>query len=124
MGKPYVRQVGGVFGMIPDNILRGDSIPLPLPKGWEEMPVGQVEKKPWGEISSCLLVQDIVSDREQTVACHLTFGNGIYVTLNGKQITAELIRETGLAHELTVCLPLQKGKNRLAVKFMNRFGKN
>ncbi|OWP32218.1 alpha-L-fucosidase [Porphyromonas gingivalis] len=121
-GKPYVRQVGGVFGMIPDNILRGDSIPLPLPKGWEEMPVGQVEKKPWGEISSCLLVQDIVSDREQTVACHLTFGNGIYVTLNGKQITAELIRETGLAHELTVCLPLQKGKNRLAVKFMNRFG--
>ncbi len=121
-GKPYVRRVGGVFGMIPDPILRGDT--LPQPQGWQEMPVDQVERLPWGEISSCLLVQDITSDKEQTIVCHLTFGNGIYVTLNGKQITAELQRQADTPNERMVLLPLQKGANRLAVKFTNRFGED
>lgn len=121
-GKPYVRRVGGVFGMIPDKILAGDPIDVSKSGGWEVMPVGTVERMPWGEISSCLLVQDIESVREQTVVCKLTFGNGAYVTLNGKQITAELTRYADVPNEMLVSLPLQKGGNRLAVRFMNRFG--
>ncbi len=114
----YGRRVGGVFGYLPEAMLGEE--PIDFTNGWETCPQGALEREA-SPIYSYLLAQEIECDEALIVPCKLYYGNGVYVSLNGKQINAVLEREPRQDQELLLQLPLKKGKNRLLIRYFNRF---
>lgn len=72
---------------------------------------------------SVVFLQEIESEREQTVAVEIECGNALYVVLNGKYITAHFSPERTKSQREIVLLPLKKGDNQLVVKYYNGFAK-
>ncbi|NLC86704.1 MAG: hypothetical protein GX680_07135 [Bacteroidales bacterium] len=72
---------------------------------------------------SVVFLQEIESDRDQTVAVKLGSGNGVYILLNGSYVTAHLSPERLKYQEELVLLPLKKGVNQLVVKYYNGYEK-
>lgn len=73
--------------------------------------------------ASVVLLQEIESSKDQTVAIEVGCGNGAYILLNGEYITAHLSPER-ISHEKEiVLLPLRRGDNQLVVKLYNGYEK-
>lgn len=73
--------------------------------------------------ASVVLLQEIESAKEQTIAVEVGCGNGAYVLLNGEYITAHLSPERIRHEKEIVLLPLKKGQNQLVVKLYNGYEK-
>lgn len=78
-------------------------------------------KRPAGAMTAHYLLQEITAPSARNVLVKLTSGDGIMVFLNGKQLLIQNnpYRKEKLDHY--VLLPLQAGKNQLAVKLFNYF---
>ncbi|WP_126245946.1 alpha-L-fucosidase [Chitinophaga rhizosphaerae] len=78
-------------------------------------------KRPAGAMTAHYLLQEITTPSARNVLVKLTSGDGIMVFLNGRQLLIQNnpFRKEKLDHY--VLLPLQAGKNQLAVKLFNYF---
>ncbi|HHT22801.1 MAG TPA: hypothetical protein GXZ87_05750 [Bacteroidales bacterium] len=70
---------------------------------------------------SVLFLQEIESTINQSIAVEVGGGNGVYILLNGKYITAHCLPEKPEYQKEIVILSLKKGKNQLLIKYFNRF---
>lgn len=121
-GKVYTKPSGSVFGAIPE-VKETDRAGW-LREGWTEEPeFRQGEKREIAvpERRSLLLMQDIESDKDQEIPVYIGSGNGVQVILNGKVLTMHTSTRGETYNRELVVLPLKKGKNRLLLKFYNRF---
>ena len=124
-GKLYQKTGRGVFGFVEEE---------------NEFPVHpQSENSRWKEVNdfvygaqqtlsipqrgSIVLLQEIESDKNQTIAVEVGSGNGVYILLNGVYVTAHLSPQRVKSNKEIVLLPLQKGKNQLVIKHYNGFAK-
>lgn len=73
--------------------------------------------------SATYLLQEIISDKDQSYLVGITSGDGVTVTLNGKVLAEHNnpFKEKQLKD--VILLPLKKGKNQLIVKYYNGFKK-
>ncbi|HOT55164.1 MAG TPA: alpha-L-fucosidase [Bacteroidales bacterium] len=93
-------------------------------QGWEQVAGFAYGKKhliPLGQRKSVVFMQEILSDREQTVAVEIGSGNAVYMLLNGEYLTAHFSPERVSYQTEMVLLPLQKGNNQLVIKYYNGF---
>lgn len=72
---------------------------------------------------SVVFLQEIASDKEQTIAIRLTSGNAAYILLNGEYITAHFSPERIKKQQELLLLPLKKGNNQLVIKHYSGFEK-
>ncbi len=70
---------------------------------------------------SVVLLQEIESSKDQSVAVRVTSGNAAYILLNGQYITAHFSPERTEKEEELLLLPLKKGENQLVIKLYNGF---
>lgn len=120
-GEASVRRVGGIFGYIPKLPEARERFESDL--WWQHISTNDdVFSLPTGIISSIILVQDIQAKEATIVPISLSFGNGFLIELNGKQMAAELVRNNDV-NKQTILLPLERGVNRIVVKFFNRYDK-
>jgi alpha-L-fucosidase len=119
-GSLYSRRGRGVFGNVPEE----NAPPIVISEmPWQLVPdfeYGATKEHPmrWG---SLLFLQQIYSDRAQTVAVEIGSGNAVYILLNGQYITAHFSPERKAYQTETVLLPLQRGENQLFIRYFNRF---
>jgi|LSQX01.2.fsa_nt_gb alpha-L-fucosidase len=128
-GKLYRKPGKGVFGNLEEEGLDFVSVGQlseDLKTVWKEVIDYKYGEKYQEKISprqSFILLQEIESDRNQTIAVRLGSGNGAYIILNGRYITAHLSPKRLKYQEEIVLLPLTKGKNQLIVKYYNGYEK-
>lgn len=122
-GDLYSKSGRGVFGFIEEE--NGEAIPADSNgKDWtivENFNYGEQQEMKLRPRGSILFLQEIESSKEQTVAVEVGSGNGVYMLLNGKYITAHFSPERKDWQRETVLLPLKKGVNQLVIKYFNRF---
>ncbi len=119
-GDIYTKAGRGVFGTMEEEGLEN----VDLSDKWEKLSDFQYGEKlnlPLAHRRSVLFLQEIESSEEQNVAVEIGGGNGVYVLLNGKYITAHCLAEKPEYQKEIVILPLKKGKNQLLIKHFNRF---
>lgn len=85
---------------------------------------GQAYSDPVVPRGSIILLQEITSAKDQTIAVELGVGNGAYIMLNGEYITAHLSPERIKEQKEILLLPLKKGQNQLVIKLYNGYEKN
>lgn len=117
-GKPYIRIGGGVLGNIPETYLSKNQ--FDAKEGWitTDSIAGVI---PEGPLAALYYIQDINSPRDILLPMLFGFDNGLTILINGQQITSVYNRNLSKSSKM-VLIPLKTGKNRLAVKFYNRFG--
>ncbi|MBP6868192.1 MAG: alpha-L-fucosidase [Bacteroidales bacterium] len=93
-------------------------------QGWEQVTgfaYGKKHSIPLEQRKSVVFLQEISSDREQTVAVEIGSGNAVYMLLNGEYLTAHFSPERVSYQSEIILLPLQKGNNQLVIKYYNGF---
>ena len=119
----YTKSGRGVFGYIEEEqgkLIHTDSIK----SNWtlvEDFNYGDKQQMKLKPRRSVLFLHQIESSKEQTIAVQIGSGNGVYVLLNGKYITAHFSPDRKAWQTETVLLPLEKGDNQLVIKHFNRF---
>lgn len=73
--------------------------------------------------ASVVLLQEIESAIDQTIAVEVGCGNGAYILLNGEYITAHMSPERIKYEKEIVLLQLKKGLNQLVIKLYNGYEK-
>ena len=122
-GSLYRKPGRGVFGYVEEegmavvNVRAEDS-------GWE--PVSHFRYgEPYSEKipprQSMLFLQEIESEKDQSIAVEVGSGNGVYMLLNGAYLTAHLSPWRVKFGKEIVLLPLQKGLNQLIIKHYNGY---
>ncbi len=124
-GDLYRKPGRGVFGSMPEE---GKSIiEVQGAKEWTKVDgfeYGKSISEPILPRASFVLLQEIESNREQTIAIEVETGNAAYILLNGEYITAHFSPERIKSQTEIVLLPLKKGNNQLVIKYYNGFEKN
>ena len=123
LGSLYSKRGRGVFGyieeeqgtIIPTNVIKENWTPI------EEFNYGEKQSVKLNPRGSILMMQEIESTKNQTIAVELGTGNAVYVLLNGEYITAHFSPERKEWQTETLLLPLKKGMNQLVIKHFNRF---
>ena len=122
-GALYSKRGRGVFGYIEEEqgeLISKDAIEdswTPI-QGFSYGEKQEMNLRPRG---SMLLMQEIVSSKNQTIAVEVGSGNAVYILLNGEYITAHFSPQRKEWQKETVLLPLKKGDNQLVIKHFNRF---
>lgn len=122
-GGLYTKSGKGVFGYIEEEtgkLLPQDSIKA----NWNlvsNFNYAIKQSMKLGPRRSVLFMQELESDKEQTIAVKIGSGNAVYMLLNGEYLTAHFSIERKDWQTETVLLPLKKGKNQLIIKYFNRF---
>lgn len=115
--KAYIRQAGGVLGVIPKQIAEEKNFD---PNKW--LPAfGAIAPVIKGELTALYYVQDIDCDEDIELPVKLGFNNGVHLLLNGHQHFTAFDRQTNRILYRNVLLPLRRGRNRLVIKYFNRF---
>ena len=122
-GSLYSKRGRGVFGyieeeqgtIIPTNVIKENWTPI------EDFNYGEKQSVKLNPRGSILMMQEIESTKDQTIAVELGAGNAVYVLLNGEYITAHFSPERKEWQTETLLLPLKKGMNQLVIKYFNRF---
>lgn len=115
LAPAHIRATGGVLGSIPKTL----NTKTEFEKEW----LATMEnngKLPYGALSAIYYVRDIVCSSSLDLPVEVVYNNGIHVLLNGKQIHSQFIRGTADQKQMLL-LPLNKGKNRIVIKYYNRF---
>ncbi len=139
-GKLLVQRGSGVFGTLPYENSAAVNTEQEFPtldykellnyrnpvkaRAWHEIvnfPFGEKLFVPINHRGSYVFLQEIESDLAQNIAVEIGSGNGVYILLNGKYVTAHCLPERPDYHSEQVILPLKKGKNQLVIKHFNRF---
>ena len=119
----YTKNGRGVFGFIEEE--QGELVPIDsIKSNWtlvKEFGYGDKQQMKLRPRRSVLFLHQIESSKEQTIAVQIGSGNGMYVLLNGKYITAHFSPDRKAWQTETVLLPLKKGDNQLIIKYFNRF---
>ncbi|MDO4725604.1 MAG: alpha-L-fucosidase [Porphyromonadaceae bacterium] len=123
-GELYTKAGIGVFGTLDEE--NGGIIDLTSEnsKAWrkvEHFHYGQILQMELQPRRSMILLQEIIADRACSVAVKIGGGNGVYILLNGKYITAHCLPSRPDYQEELVVLHLKKGVNQLIIKNYNRF---
>ena len=71
--------------------------------------------------ASIVFLQELESNKEQTIAVEIESGNAAYILLNGEYVTAHFSPERIKSQKEIVLLPLKKGNNQLVIKYYNGF---
>ncbi|MDD4776677.1 MAG: alpha-L-fucosidase [Fermentimonas sp.] len=127
--KLYRKPGRGVFGNLEEegiDYIYFDQLSADENSSWNEVAdfnYGETYTERISPRQSIVFLQQIESDRDQTVAVKLGSGNGVYILLNGSYITAHLSPERLKYQEEIVLLPLKKGVNQLVVKYYNGYEK-
>ncbi|WP_329904176.1 alpha-L-fucosidase [Porphyromonas pogonae] len=120
-GTPYGKLIGDIFGAIPDRVFKVNKV-SELDKATKlDTLSGSL---PVGILAGYLYAQDIQAPHDMVLPVEVTYGNGVYVMLNGELMTSYLTRDIAQPNKRMILLPLRAGHNRLAVKFYNRFAQN
>lgn len=122
LGNIYKKRGSGVFGYVAEENQENVDI-----SDWERIVGFKYGEKMEMELSkrgSVLFLQEIETKADRSVAVEIGSGNGVYILLNGKYITAHCLPERPDYQKEIVILPLKKGKNQLLIKFFNRFADN
>lgn len=122
-GRLYQKPGRGVFGFLEEE----NVFPVDINSSrWKEVvgfAYGEQQSLSIPTRGSIVLLQEIESDRNQTVAVEIGSGNGVYILLNGEYITAHLSPKRVKSDTETVLLPLKKGRNQLIIKHYNGYEK-
>lgn len=122
-GALYSKRGRGVFGYIEEE--QGELISKDAIKdSWTPIQgfnYGEKQEMKLRPRSSMLLMQEIESSKNQTIAVEVGSGNAVYILLNGEYITAHFSPERKEWQTETVLLRLKKGYNQLVIKHFNRF---
>ena len=122
-GSIYTKRGRGVFGNIEEEqeeFITADIIK----EDWtliEDFEYGEKQSIKLRPRGSILMMQEIESKKNQTIAVEIGSGNAVYILLNGEYITAHFSPERKAWQTETVLLPLKKGENQLVIKYFNRF---
>ncbi|NLZ94957.1 MAG: hypothetical protein GX921_03920 [Bacteroidales bacterium] len=122
-GELYTKRGRGVFGFVEEEQEKQISIDL-IKENWtpiEDFNYGEKQSMKLKPRGSMLMMQEVESSKEQTVAIEVGSGNAVYILLNGEYITAHFSPERKAWQTETVLLPLKKGNNQLVIKYFNRF---
>lgn len=115
--KAYLRKAGGVLGVIPKQIAEEKDFD---PNKW--LPAfGVIAPVIKGKLTALYYIQDIDCDEDTELPVKLGFNNGVYLLLNGHQHFTAFDRKINRIHYRNVLLPLHRGRNRLVIKYFNRF---
>ena len=122
-GSLYTKRGRGVFGYIEEeqretistDVIEENWIPV---EGFNYGEKQSVKLNPRGSI---LMMQEIESTKNQTIAVEIGSGNAVYVLLNGEYITAHFSPERKEWQTESLLLPLKKVMNQLVIKHFNRF---
>jgi alpha-L-fucosidase len=105
---------------------KADDIDLAKPWGGQawtktEYKPGDLYNLPADMTTAYYLLQEVVSDKEQSIIVSITSGDGVLVVLNGQELLLHNnpAKEKSVSDE--VLLPLKKGKNQLLIKLFNNF---
>ena len=122
-GNLYRKPGKGVFGYVEE-----EGLPLvnvgAAGSGWKPVigfRYGEIYTEAIQLRESILFLQEIESEKEQTIAVELGSGNGVYVLLNGAYITAHLSPQKVKYGKEVLLLPLRKGLNQLIIKQYNGY---
>ena len=122
-GGLYSKRGRGVFGYIEEEqreMISKDAIEDSW-KPIEGFGYGEKQEMKLRPRGSMLLMQEIASSKNQTIAVEVGSGNAVYILLNGEYITAHFSPQRKEWQTETVLLPLKKGNNQLVIKHFNRF---
>ena len=116
-GNFYTKNGKGVFGYVEEENQENINT-----SNWKKIENFNYEEKHEMELNprqSVLFLQEIESTENQNIAVEIGSGNGVYLLLNGKYITAHLLPTQDEYKKEIVVLPLEKGKNQLLIKYFN-----
>ena len=116
-GNLYTKNGKGVFGYVEEENQENINT-----SNWKKIENFNYEEKHEMELNprqSVLFLQEIESTENQNIAVEIGSGNGVYLLLNGKYITAHLLPTQDEYQKEIVVLPLEKGKNQLLIKYFN-----
>lgn len=116
-GNLYTKNGKGVFGYVEE-----ENQEIINTSNWKKIENFNYEEKHEMELNprqSVLFLQEIESTGNQNKAVEIGSGNGVYLLLNGKYITAHLLPTQDEYQKEIVVLPLEKGKNQLLIKYFN-----
>lgn len=116
-GNLYTKRGRGVFGSVEEE--NQETIDTSNWKKIENVKYGEKQEMELNPRQSVLFLQEIESAENQKIAVEIGSGNGVYLLLNGKYITAHLLPTQDEYQKEIVVLPLKKGKNQLLIKYFN-----
>lgn len=87
----------------------------------KDFPYNEKQAMELNQRGSVVFLQEIESTVSQNLAVEIGGGNGVYILLNGRYITAHCLPERPEYQTELVVLPLKKGVNQLVVKYFNRY---
>lgn len=121
-GNLYRKPGRGVFGNMPEEG-NGDVV---IDEAWKQVSNFTYGTSTTEKIlprASIVFLQEIQSNKEQTIAVEVESGNAAYILLNGEYVTAHFSPNRIKAQKEIVLLPLKKGENQLVIKLYNGFDK-
>lgn len=121
-GNLYRKPGRGVFGNMPEEG-NGDVV---IDEAWKQVSNFNYGTSITEKIlprASIVFLQEIQSNKEQTIAVEVESGNAAYILLNGEYVTAHFSPNRIKAQKEIVLLPLKKGENQLVIKLYNGFDK-
>lgn len=124
LGNLYTRPGRGIFGTVEQENHENITAEMIIQDKWqkiENFEYGKIYQQPLPTRRSIMLMQEIHSETEQNIAVKIGGGNGLYILLNGKYITAHCDPQRPDYQSEIVILPLKIGKNQLIIKHYNRF---
>ena len=120
-GNLYRKPGRGVFGSMPEEEhVYVDTSDWNKVDGFE---YGQSNTEKILPRASIVLLQEIESAKDQTIAVEIESGNAAYVLLNGAYVTAHFSPNRIKSQKEIVLLPLKKGVNQFVIKYYNGFAK-
>ncbi len=124
-GQLYRKPGRGVFGAVEEEGIFpvNTNAERARFKAITDFQYGQTYAEPAVTRASIILLQEITSTKDQTIAVEVGSGNGAYILLNGEYITAHLSPERIHEQKEIVLLPLKKGQNQLVIKLYNGYEK-
>ena len=87
----------------------------------DDFEYGVTQTEPIAPRQSVVLLQEIESTADQTVAVEITSGNAVYMVLNGRYLTAHFSPSRLKSQTEIILLPLKKGMNQLVIKYYNGY---
>ncbi len=121
LGKVFKKSGRGTFGYLAEET--GDIYPVATDKEWKEVTDFKYNKILNEKINSkggVQILQEIFSQKAQSIAVEIGGDEAVYILLNGKYITAHFPQQQKFEKQL-VLLPLKKGDNQLIIKHYSRY---
>lgn len=122
----YYSGVGGVHGNLKDIAVdkpwpNSNSEAWAKKEGWKNGEIHELEVE---RETATYLLQDIVSEKNQSYLIGITSGDGVTIALNGTVIAEHNNPFKEKMLKDVILLQLKKGRNQLVVKFYNGFQKS